>query len=563
VGLGHGSRIERHLLQPTLRSRLLTPLLWLAGSLTAIGFGRVIRKLLGQRRPGPPPIPPPTQTILHGQWRRQDPLSASPQDRASTSRWANLKKILDSQSAILAVLGLLVYVMVHGAYDAFYHDLGITPDEVGMTYILIIARAGLGFVAYVVLLTIIVLALTLLMRFVRRNDKLMPRDLLPKDKNSYYARYALFAVAALLIFFLYFLGSSTIYYLFRRSLTMRIFSILLLVLIVALLIYLWKYGVPRLSNQGRQRQVGTASPGPSTSPDAESYPRFKRVVDSFRTTIRGLIGPAGLALLIASLVVLALGMFHLSAAWGHHRAKMVQDGEEISSSPLYGIIGVRASPVCISWIGSQTPPIDEAHQVIYLGQSGSTAVLYDSETDSVRRIPSSNVMITSREVKSDCRAVTATTPPSPTNPPPNTNPPSPTNPPPNTNPPSPTNPPPNTNPPSPTNPPPNTNPPPPTNPPPNACSTTTCPTTTTTCPTTTTTTTCPTTTTTTTTTTCPTTRDGGGGDDEDRDDGGSDGPLPYTGQEYVPLIVAALLFLFIGAIALVVGRRARSRPNHP
>jgi hypothetical protein len=82
--------------------------------------------------------------------------NTSPENRGSEDRinrsWRdNLESVItfvERYSAVLGGLGLLVYVMVRAAYEAFYGKLGVTPEEAGVTYLLIIARAALGIVIY-------------------------------------------------------------------------------------------------------------------------------------------------------------------------------------------------------------------------------------------------------------------------------------------------------------------------------------------------------------------------------------------------------------------------------
>src|SRR5215216_2594424 len=65
--------------------------------------------------------------------------------------------IVEHGTAVLTISGLLVYGWVRLGIDAFYSRLGVTPEEVGLTYAAILSRAALGLIAAV---TAIVVAAT-------------------------------------------------------------------------------------------------------------------------------------------------------------------------------------------------------------------------------------------------------------------------------------------------------------------------------------------------------------------------------------------------------------------
>jgi hypothetical protein len=250
-------RIGQRPLHLAVRSILFVPLLLVASG--------IIRKLLARRQPPAPPVP--FQAALHGDWRWQDPSTAS--------WWTYTKEVVDRHAAVLAILGLVVYVMVRAAYESFYGSLGATPEEVGLSYLLIIARAALGLFAYLTILTILLLVATVVARALLGDDySVTPRDLptllyryesrrkqedarkirrplgeeRPQDykpqgyesreyESARNAVYGWLVGAAFLVLVVYFLGSYAAYYLSRFSPFWR--AVLVILGIVLFISILW------------------------------------------------------------------------------------------------------------------------------------------------------------------------------------------------------------------------------------------------------------------------------------------------------------------------------------
>lgn len=60
--------------------------------------------------------------------------------------------VLNAVQVAILVAGLLVFAAVRIAVDAFYSQLGATPDEVGLSYASTLSRAAVGVVGYALLI---------------------------------------------------------------------------------------------------------------------------------------------------------------------------------------------------------------------------------------------------------------------------------------------------------------------------------------------------------------------------------------------------------------------------
>jgi hypothetical protein len=69
--------------------------------------------------------------------------------------YAVVKEIVTNYRAALGVIGLLLYGMVRVAHDSFYARFGLTPEDVGLTELVILGRAAL----YTALILFVVIGL--------------------------------------------------------------------------------------------------------------------------------------------------------------------------------------------------------------------------------------------------------------------------------------------------------------------------------------------------------------------------------------------------------------------
>jgi hypothetical protein len=314
---------------------------------------------------------------LGGKWR----LSLS--ESEPKSLFDVIKEIINLNPALLAAAGLVIYVMVRAAYDAFYGELGVTPEEVGLNYALIVARAALGLVTYVIIAVLLLLAGTLLQDAVSGDYPKTPSAFFQKHRFV----YAFLPLALVGIAFIYFSWILLADY-FSQTLSVRVRWVLVLVIVLALGAAL--FCAHRLAPLSRP---------PRVNPEVSRPTQVLHV------------------LLVLAVLALAWATPRLSQEWGEYKARLVRRGESPPHSPLYGVLDVRAEPVCISWISSDPMPLDVRRPFMYLGKSNGTTVLYDyyyyhyaSEEDRgidearqhAERIPSGNLVISSLGERTSC-----------------------------------------------------------------------------------------------------------------------------------------------------------------
>jgi hypothetical protein len=123
---------------------------------------------------------------------------------------------------------------------------------------------------------------------------------------------------------------------------------------------------------------------------------------------------AGIALwLIAVLALVSLSAIQLSKEWGLYKAELVRGGTGVFPSTLYGILNIRAMPVCITRSIDGTQILVTERPVMYLGQSGGMIAVYDTRDKIARRMPSANMEINNYE-GGDCSITNSPVPSSTT-----------------------------------------------------------------------------------------------------------------------------------------------------
>jgi hypothetical protein len=301
-----------------------------------------------------------------------------PPSRPST--WELLKDILDRQGAALAIAGLAVYVMVHSAYEALYGDLELTPEEIGVTYVSIVTRAGLGLVRYLILILLLAAGLGLLVGFFRGTYPSIS-ELLPDNERLRSLVYLLLIFGFVLAFCGYFAWTILQDFFGRLSTPDRIiYSVLLVAAVLATLGDIYVLLSVLINPQIR-------------SVDASG--KWKRQLRLFLNKV-----PRRAAFLITLLVILAslIVLSNLASRWGHYKAQVIRAGQTLQPSPLYALLDLRARKICITWIGNDPTPLDTTRPFMYLGRGQDTIILYDyywsdERQQRPRRIPASNVLL--------------------------------------------------------------------------------------------------------------------------------------------------------------------------
>lgn len=77
-----------------------------------------------------------------------DAMTSTDSERPSRPRPAEtLAAALSDVRAVLAVVGLVLYIVLRVAYDRFYRPLGLSPDDLGLSYFELLAQSAIGAVA--------------------------------------------------------------------------------------------------------------------------------------------------------------------------------------------------------------------------------------------------------------------------------------------------------------------------------------------------------------------------------------------------------------------------------
>jgi hypothetical protein len=291
--------------------------------------------------------------------------------------------ILQHQPALVVVLGFLIYFMVRAAHDAFYGRFGVTPEQTGLTYILMVGRAALGLGAYLVVLAILLpLAVSLLWPLTAGGRR---RGIRQHDAQAYAGNaLATFGTA------------QTTEVDLRRKLAElrrqlaealgRPWAVVVLILLSTapfLLFFYW----PIRGYVSSFVLLGFVGIVMALIALIVVPPVFNLIASS---------EARGIGLLLLLFAVLVAGGLSLSRSWGETEAQQVRSGMELSP-PYRGIVGIRTRRVCLAWIakGENEPKLRKP--MMYLGAADGTTVVYDYAGNNPRpgllRLPSTKVVI--------------------------------------------------------------------------------------------------------------------------------------------------------------------------
>jgi hypothetical protein len=241
-------------------------------------------------------------------------FGASEADNSSMSMRQRAEWILRNYSAVLAILGLALYVMVRVAYEKFYGSLGVTPEEAGQTYLLIVGRAALGLIVYS-LLFLLATSLYALLVGVGQGSK---QSL--QGRSTRLTRTALRAIMLLVgllvgVFFIFgdinFTGNSS------------------------------SHQGPRLSDIPLLKEAVKATYVLLTIYIIRAMLQFvPKSYASVERRARGLnFTTAGIGLsLLAVFILFALGFLQLSERWGESKAEMVKAGNSVVPAGLLAFL---------------------------------------------------------------------------------------------------------------------------------------------------------------------------------------------------------------------------------
>ena len=263
-------------------------------------------------------------------------------------RWPRLTPDIRT---VLAVLGLLFYAVLRTAYSVFYNRFGLSPDDLGLSYVDLLVQSAVG--TSVLLLLVVAGASIVFAMLVGIGATV--RDLSRDGRGEPEAGWS---AAATLVF-----GITSVGSLAAQAVGLHTVSSALLAIAAAVL---WLWGTIRGWIEIVHGVAGR-EPGHPT--------RTRR----WRWFVTAAIVLA-VAIAIAGLISQASG-----------DAKRVHEGHPAS----FTVLGVRvtswgAEHATVSWTTNQVAadlqPL-AGRCLLYLGQSGATNFLYRPDTHEVVRIP--------------------------------------------------------------------------------------------------------------------------------------------------------------------------------
>lgn len=223
----------------------------------------------------------------------------------------------------LGLIALALYAAVRFAYDGFYSELSIRPEDVGVDYISILTRAALGGIVFGSILFLPTFTVgPALVSFLRRHG----------------GRYV--ASGAILIG----IGGFSLYLDLNYPLD--------------------------VASRDYSVDFVTAALGFGVV--------IAGVVVMRRPSTERSVQPTSLENVFAAVAVVLLITISLafSARYGEANGRQVQDDKTIGSE-IFSLVDFYTERVCVEWIGLDSPPnLDLSTSMIYLGQSGGIGVIY-------------------------------------------------------------------------------------------------------------------------------------------------------------------------------------------
>lgn len=260
--------------------------------------------------------------------------------------------VLDIFTKILPLLGVVIYIILRLGQTAYAGTFGLTPEDIGLTYLTTLSAAGTSTLAIVVVLTLVLLGAFFVA--VERNSRLIER-------------LASVAGGLLTVFVLLAVGWVT------RSLVAA-FS--------AGIIFLGLLAVIIMSRKPHVRQaLSVAAPDVTIEdwwPTGDSNPR---TMPPYSYTII-----AGSLLMAVSLVA--------SLQAGRAAALSIQDGN-VATVPL---LDIRSQQVLVA---GAPQALVAGSDLILLGRAGTRVVLWNETTRDVVSVPEAGVVLTVRRDDAD------------------------------------------------------------------------------------------------------------------------------------------------------------------
>ena len=273
-----------------------------------------------------------------------EPAPATPANGTESSLVERIAKRLDSVTAVMVFVGLLLYAALRAYADSFYGGFDATSEEAGLTYSSILTRAALGIAGAV--LTGAFLALVWYIVALIANQF----DVVPEPWRRRMANVGV--------------GSGALSFVYGVTHQLEFWMVLGIALVAAsCAAYLLDWRPP---------------------PEHEGKVHVRSV--------------AIVALAIGSAVAL-FGTATRAGAWD---AESVGQGRELSGNVFYGLGAVRADCVMIAWTGGKAPrSLELTSPYLLLGQANGQALFTQGQEGvpstgpPTWRLPLGNLVLTS------------------------------------------------------------------------------------------------------------------------------------------------------------------------
>jgi hypothetical protein len=278
-------------------------------------------------------------------------VTAERAPHADPSRWRDLVVVV---APLLAVVSVAAYAVVHISYERFYAQFGLVPEDVGANSSTILAQSGAHVLVYLILFAIVPYGVTL--------------------------------------------GA---FYLAARRLTLKSVTRTVAVIVIALLplaVY------EKLTGGGiRGGYMAVVLVG--------------LVVLSFWVRRKGFAETnwGHVVLLWCSFGVVWLSVYYLPGA--AERAgqcivgspgqglRFVHTRRSLPGSGPSAVLNLPVEPAAVTWIGDPAARPSLGENILYLGQAGSTVILFDPTRSTVVRLPAADALIRTRAKPPLCHDV--------------------------------------------------------------------------------------------------------------------------------------------------------------
>jgi hypothetical protein len=240
----------------------------------------------------------------------------------------------------LPVLALAIYGFIRFGQQAFCDQLGVTPEEIGLTYAASVSRAAVLIVVFTSFAGLIIAGSVF-------------TALAAPNRGLALLKWPI----ALLI---YGSGAAAAAWLFGWAVA---FALMLLIFPCASL-YPAAF---RTSTLTWDEWLESSDRAPMSNPPSNYWP--------------GVV-----------VALLCVGLFFVSAYVGRSAASRVKDGQSVSLGEGLGLLGIRGAPVTL--VGTVPKDINQSgRNLVYLGRADSVIVLYDARSKGVLRIPSDGITV--------------------------------------------------------------------------------------------------------------------------------------------------------------------------